>query len=64
MVLAVQPRECRQEDLTEEQVDSFCALYTKVLEEPGDEVIVAKVRVKKNLLVNERLYRKVCLKQT
>ncbi len=59
-VLAVQPRECQPEELTEKEVDSFCQLYTQVIKKPGDEKITARLEVKKALLVNEKLYRKVC----
>lgn len=45
---------------TPEQIDSFCQLYTKVIVEKGDAQIQAPVSVKKRLLVNEKLYRKVC----
>lgn len=60
LVLAVQPRECSQEELTEAQIDSFCKLYTQVIVKPGDEKIQAPLTVKKALLINEKLYRKAC----
>ena len=47
---------------TPEQVDSFCQLYTQVVVKKGDGAIQAPVDVKKRLLVNEKLYREVCLK--
>lgn len=45
---------------TPEQVDSFCQLYTKVIVEQGDGKIQAPLKVKQRLLVNEKLYLKVC----
>jgi len=45
---------------TPEEIDSFCKLYTKVIVEKGDASIQAPVRVKKRLLVNEKLYRSTC----
>lgn len=48
------------EQCTPEQVDSFCQLYTKVIKEKGDGKIQAPLKVKQRLLVNEKLYLKVC----
>lgn len=41
-------------------VDSFCDLYTKVVVEKGDAAIQAPLSVKKRLLANEQLYRRIC----
>ena len=49
--LLTAPQQC-----TPEQVDSFCALYTKVIVNKGDAAIQAPLAVKKRLLVNEKLY--------
>lgn len=57
LVAAVNPEKC---DLTPEQVDSYCKLYTRVVVKNGDEQIKAPLDVKKRLLVNEKLYRSVC----
>jgi hypothetical protein len=54
-VLAASPSQC-----TPEQIDSFCTLYTQVVVNKGDGQIQAPAAVKKRLLVNEKLYRKVC----
>jgi len=43
-----------------EQIDSFCKLYTQVIVNKGDGQIQAPGAVKRRLLVNEKLYRKVC----
>lgn len=48
------PEKCEQE-----QIDSFCKLYTKVIVEKGDEQIKAPLAVKKRLLLNEKLYREL-----
>jgi hypothetical protein len=49
------PKSC-----TPEEIDSYCALYTKVIVKQGDEQIKASLDVKKRLLVNEQLYHQVC----
>ncbi len=40
--------------------DSYCQLYSPVVVEKGDSAITAKLSVKKRILGNEQLYRKVC----
>lgn len=64
LVAAAGPEQCSDPQLTEEQVDSFCQLYTRVVIKQGDEQIKAPLEVKKRLLVNEKLYHKVCLKKS
>lgn len=51
---------CDPDNMTPEQVDSFCQLYTKVVVNKGDGQIQAPAAVKKRLLVNEKLYQRVC----
>jgi hypothetical protein len=55
LLLAASPSQC-----TPEQVDSFCALYTRVVIKKGDEQIQASLAVKKRLLVNEKLFKQAC----
>lgn len=57
-LLAISPSQCNQA-----QIDSYCELYTQVLCQPGDEQIKAPLAVRKRLLVNEKLFRKVCPQQ-
>jgi len=45
---------------TPEQIDSFCQLYTQVIVNKGDSQIKAPLSVKKRLLLNEKLYHRVC----
>lgn len=47
---------------TPEQVDSYCALYTKVIQERGDGTSMAKASpgVKRRTLLNDQLYLRVC----
>ena len=61
LVLAVSPEQCSKEQLTEQEIDSFCQLYTRVVVNKGDEQIKAPLDVKKRLLVNEKLYHEACL---
>jgi hypothetical protein len=53
--VALNPSSC-----TPEQIDSFCQVYNKVIVQKGDGAIVASPGVKKRLLANELLYRKLC----
>jgi len=48
---------------TQEEVDSFCLLYNKVIVEKGDGKIVASEGVKRRLLANEQFYVQNCGKQ-
>ncbi len=45
---------------TQSEIDSFCAVYQKVIVEKGDGKIVAPLAVKKRLLENELFYRQNC----
>lgn len=47
----------------DDPVDSYCAVYNKVIVEKGDGAITAKPGVKKRLLANELTYRNQCPKQ-
>lgn len=38
-------------------LDSFCQLYTRVIQEKGDGEIKAKLTVKRRITINERLAR-------
>jgi len=62
LLVAANPEQCA-EKLTEEQVDSYCQLYTRIIVNKGDEQIKAPLDVKKRLLVNEKLYHRFCLKK-
>lgn len=44
------------------EVDSYCALYTKMLDDDKDVAAAVKLpsKLKKRLLVNEQLYHAVC----
>lgn len=44
----------------QEAIDSFCQLYQRVIVDKGDGSIQATLGVKKRLLANEQLYRRVC----
>ena len=55
---ALSPSSC-----TQEQIDSFCEVYQKVILEKGDGKIVAPEGVKKRLLANELTYRSACPQQ-
>jgi hypothetical protein len=55
LVALANPSQC-----TQEQVDSFCQLYTKVIVNKGDGTIVAPLGMKKRLLANELKYRELC----
>lgn len=63
LLAAVNPEQCKDPALTEEQVDSYCALYTRIIIKKGDEQIKAPLEVKKRLLINEKLYHQFCLKK-
>jgi hypothetical protein len=54
-LLALSPSSC-----TQQEIDSFCYAYQKVIIEKGDGKIVASDGVKKRLLANELTYRQVC----
>lgn len=41
-------------------IDSFCSLYRPVIVAKGDGSLQATSGVKRRLLANEQLYRKVC----
>lgn len=41
-------------------VDSYCQLYNQVIVSRGDASITAPLSVKKRILANEQLYRRVC----
>lgn len=41
-------------------LDSYCAVYNKVVVQKGDGTIVASPGVKKRLLANELTYRNQC----
>ena len=58
-LLALNPSSC-----TQEEVDSFCQVYQKIVLEKGDSKIVASEGVKKRLLENELTYRSLCQKAT
>lgn len=60
LVAATNLDKCDPADLTSEQVDSFCKLYTRVIVDQGDGKIQAPLAVKKRLLTNEKLYRQAC----
>lgn len=45
---------------TQEEVDSFCLVYNKVIVEKGDGRIIASEGVKKRLLENEQFYVQNC----
>lgn len=53
--LLLAPSGCKQE-----QLDSFCQLYTKVIVEQGDASIKAPIGMKRRLLANELLYKAEC----
>lgn len=57
LLLLVAPSQCAH---LQEQTDSFCELYTKVVVAKGDEQIKATLAVKKRLLINEQLYHATC----
>lgn len=56
-LLLVGPKQCEQE-----QLDSFCVLYTKMLNDDKDVNAAVKLPLgmKKRLLVNEQLYAAQC----
>lgn len=54
-LLFLSPSGCKQE-----QIDSFCQLYTKVIVEKGDASIKAPIGMKRRLLANELLYKAEC----
>lgn len=56
-LLLVAPSQC-----TPEQVDSYCALYTKMLHDEKDAAAATKLPLafKRRLLVNEQLYAATC----
>lgn len=54
-LLFLSPSGCKQE-----QIDSFCQLYTKVIIEQGDANIKAPIGMKRRLLANELLYKAEC----
>lgn len=54
-LLLVGPKSCDQE-----QIDSFCTLYTKVVIEAKDAEIKGTSGMKRRLLANELLYKAQC----
>jgi len=42
--------------------DSYCLVYTKVIQGPGDGSIQAPLAVKKRIAANEVTYRQLCKK--
>lgn len=44
----------------QQEIDSFCQLYQRVIVDKGDGAIQATLGVKKRILANEQLYRRVC----
>jgi hypothetical protein len=49
-----------QSSCTQQEIDSFCLLYNKVIVEKGDSKIIATIGVKKRLLENEKFYVENC----
>lgn len=45
---------------TQQEVDSFCLVYSQVIVNKGDGSIVASSGVKRRLLANELFYRQQC----
>ncbi len=41
-------------------LDSYCQTYIKIVQEKGDGSINATLGVKKRILANENIYRKLC----
>ena len=57
LLLVAAPSQC-----TPEQIDSFCVLYTKMIDTNQDAAAAVKLplNLKKKLLLNEKLYREHC----
>lgn len=56
-LIALQPSQCAQD-----QIDSFCVLYTKMINEDKDAAAATKLPsgMKRRLLANEQLYKAEC----
>lgn len=56
-LIALQPSQCAQD-----QIDSFCVLYTKMINEDKDATAATKLPsgMKRRLLANEQLYKAEC----
>lgn len=56
-LIALQPSQCSQE-----QIDSFCVLYIKMLDDDKDAAAAIKLPsgMKRRLLANEQLYKTEC----
>lgn len=56
-LIALQPSQCSQD-----QIDSFCVLYIKMINEDKDAVAAIKLPsgMKRRLLANEQLYKTEC----
>ena len=51
-----------QSSCTQDEIDSFCLIYNKVIVEKGDSKIIAPIGVKRRLLENEQFYVDNCPK--